>query len=92
MQKIEKIEGQIMEEVDGSKEYMTCSNKWAGTDISISSTYAGMAKQELDHATKLNSILNEMRNKPEMSDDQKAVIAFLVEMNSSQIRKATADR
>lgn len=92
MQKIEKIEGQVMEEVDGSKEYTACSNKWSGIDATISSTYASMAKQELEHAAKLNSILGEMRTKPEMNDDQRAVITFLVEMNNGQIKKATADR
>lgn len=51
-----------------------------------------MAKQELDHATKLNSILLDLHSKPEMDDDQKAVIKFLTEMNASQIKRASMER
>lgn len=92
MQKIEKLEGQVMEEVDGSREYMNCSSKWSAKDPSIASIYASMAKQELDHATKLNSILLDLHSKPEMDDDQKAVIKFLTEMNASQIKRASMER
>ena len=92
MQKVEKIEGQVMEEVNDSREYQYCANRWANESASISSTYMTIAKQELDHATKLNAVLSEIGSMPGMTDDQKAVIKFLVEMNSGQIRKASTDR
>ena len=90
MNKIEMIEGQIMEEVDGSREYRSCSEKWATKDTAISNQYLTMSKQELEHASKLNGILLDMHSKAEMTDDQKAVIKFLVDLNTRQIRKATA--
>lgn len=40
MQKIEKLEGQVMEEIDGSREYMNCSSKWSTKDPSIANIYA----------------------------------------------------
>ena len=92
MSKIEKIEGQVMEEVDGSREYTNCAAKWAGENATISSSYASMAKQELEHATKLNGFLNEMKSNPELTEDQVAVVKFLVEMNAGQIKKAAIER
>ena len=85
MSSVKEMESQIMEEVTGAQEYMNCSEHWK-SDPTISSTYAAMAKQELEHAKNINSMLSSMK---EISEDQKTIIKFLVEMNNDQIRRVS---
>lgn len=85
MSSVKEMESQIMEEVTGAQEYMNCSDHWKN-DPTISSTYVAMAKQELEHAKNINSMLSSIK---EISEDQKTIIKFLVEMNNDQIRRVS---
>lgn len=81
---IKKIEGQIMEEINGSKEYLICSEKWSDEMPSVSKMYAEMSQTEMEHAKKLNNLLKSMIS-DKSTLEEKAVINFLLEVNNEQI-------
>lgn len=85
MSTVKEIESQIMEEVTGSQDYMNCADHWKN-DSTVNATYTTMAKQELDHAKNLNGILSTMKD---LTDEQKTIIKFLIDMNSDQIRRVS---
>lgn len=85
MSNVKDMESQIMEEVTGAQEYMTCAEHWKN-DSTISSTYMTMAKQELEHAKNINNMLSSFK---ELSEDQKVIVKFLVDMNNDQIRRVS---
>lgn len=85
MSNVKDMESQIMEEVTGAQEYMTCSEHWKN-DSTISSTYMTMAKQELEHAKNINNMLSSFKD---LSEDQKVIVKFLVDMNNDQIRRVS---
>lgn len=85
MSDVKDMESQIMEEVTGAQEYVNCSEHWKN-DSTISSTYMTMAKQELEHARNINGMLSSLKD---LSDDQKVIVKFLVEMNNDQIRRVS---
>lgn len=87
MSAVKAIESQIMEEVSGSQEYMACSERWKNSCPSISANYAEMAKQELEHAKKLQEMFPLIKGTDEFTDEQMTIIKFLVEMNNDQIRR-----
>jgi hypothetical protein len=86
-EKIRKIEGQIMEEVQGSQEYLRCYDKWSNVDKKISSMYKEMSEQELGHAENLNIILDSLKIHEDYSDHAD-IIEFLVDMNKDLIRES----
>lgn len=75
-----------MEEVTGAQEYMNCADKWKN-EPAIATKYSTMAKQELEHAKNLNEMLPMVKGTDTFTDEQAAVIKFLVEMNNDQIRR-----
>ena len=85
MSNVKDMESQIMEEVTGAQEYMSCADHWK-SDPSISSTYISMAKQELEHAKNINSMLASLKG---LNEDQKIIVDFLVDMNNDQIRRVS---
>lgn len=86
MSAIKDMESQIMEEVTGAQEYMSCSDHWKDNPT-VSTNYLAMAKQELDHAKKLTDMLPMIKGAEEFSEDQKVIVNFLSEMNNDQIRR-----
>ena len=85
MSSVKEIESQIMEEVTGAQDYMNCADHWKN-DSTASSTYIAMAKQELEHAKNLNGLLSVMKD---LTDEQKTITKFLVDMNNDQIRRVS---
>ena len=81
---IKKIEGQIMEEINGSREYLMCSEKWSDKSTSFSKMYAEMSQAEMEHAKKLNGLLKSIIT-DESTSEEKAIVNFLLEVNSEQI-------
>lgn len=90
MSVIKSMESQIMEEVTGAQEYMACSDRWKSSSSPISTHYMEMAKQELDHAKKLNDMLPLIKGSEVFTDEQIIIVKFLMDMNSDQIRKVAS--
>ena len=86
MSSVKDMESQIMEEVTGAQEYMSCADHWKDNPT-VSANYSAMAKQELDHAKKLTDMLPMIKGNEEFSEDQKVIINFLSDMNNDQIRR-----
>jgi len=86
-EKIRKIEGQVMEEVDDVKGYLDCYYKWKDVNKDVAKTYLDIATQELEHAKKLHDILALLV--PEATPEQKYLIKFMQDLNAGQIREAT---
>ena len=86
MSAVKELESQIMEEVGDAEKYMGCADRWKN-DAQVSSTYMSIAKQELDHAKKLQDMLPMIKGTEEFTPEQKTIITFLMDMNADQIRK-----
>ena len=87
MSAVKAIESQVMEEVTGAQEYMNCADSWKNQNSTIAAYYNDMAKQELDHARRLQDMLPLIKGTGDFTEDQKTIINFLVEMNADQIRR-----
>ena len=90
MSSVKSMESQVMEEVTGAQEYMACADHWRTSSPSISTHYTEMAKQELEHAKKLNDMLPLIKGSDVFTDEQTTIVKFLMEMNIDQIRKVAS--
>lgn len=86
--KIRCIECEIMEEIDGAKEYLKLSKDWVEADPEVSKMYLKMAKEELSHATNLNTMVTKVMK--DMNAKELAEFPALIsEINSKQIKDAS---
>ena len=86
MSAVKELESQIMEEVGDAQNYMNCADHWK-SETAIASGYSAIAKQELEHAKKLQDMLPLIKGSEEFTPEQKTIITFLMDMNADQIRK-----
>ena len=84
---VKSVVGQVMEETDGVKNYITCFLNWKDKDKTISKLYYDMASQELEHAKKVATVLDYVGNgsNPEMA----AVVEFIKPLITDQIHNAS---
>lgn len=85
MSSMKDMETQIMEEVTDAQKYMLCADHWK-SEPSIANTYMTIAKQEIEHAKNINEMMSSLKN---LSDDQKVIVKFLIDMNNDQIRRVS---
>ena len=86
MSAVKELESQIMEEVSDAQKYMSCADHWKN-DAAIATNYMSIAKQEIEHAKKLQDMLPMIKGTEEFTPEQKTIITFLMDMNADQIRK-----
>ena len=84
--KIRAIEGQIMEETEGVKNYIKCYNEWKDSNKEVAKTYYDIATQELEHARKLATILVSFTTDKDITPGQKYLIEFLRDLNNEQLQ------
>lgn len=85
---IKWLENEIMEEIQGAKQYMKCSKKWESTDAEISKMFMHMAQQEMTHAEDLNKIVTRIFRMHLTEIDAKKLIDLMQTINMEQINEA----
>lgn len=88
-QTVRTIEGQVMEEVDGVKEYLKEARDWKTCNKDISKMYYDIAVQELEHAKKLHSMLTHLETNA--TPEEKHLIDFMKSLNEDQIFMANLE-
>lgn len=88
IEKIKWLEDEVMEEVQGAKAYMRCSNEWKNTDPEISKTFHHMALQEMSHAEQLNQMVLKILNGHMEEIDLKRLPELMSTINKEQINAA----
>ena len=84
---VRDIEGQVMEEIDGVKSYISCFMKWKDSDKDVAKIYLDIATQELEHAKKIHNILATLV--PKATPEQVYLIRFMQHLNAEQIQGVT---
>jgi len=82
-QMVRTIEGQVMEETEGVKEYLKCSRELKDVNKDISKLYYDIATQELEHAKKLHSMLDILAKSA--NPEELHLINFMKGLNEDQI-------
>ena len=88
LERIKKLEYQIMDEVSGAEDYMICSEKWKNLDLEVSKKYKEMASQEIKHAEELHKMLLDLK-KSDISKEDHYLIDFLADVNVEQIKRVS---
>ena len=88
IEKIKWIEEEIMEEIQGAKNYMKCSKAWEEKDYEISRTFHKMANQEMMHAEELNKIVAKILTNHLDDVDMRRLPELMKMINTDQIANA----
>jgi rubrerythrin len=88
IEKVKWIEEEIMEEIQGAKNYMNCSKAWEEKDYEIAKTFHKMATQEMMHADELNKIVTKILSNHLSDADMKRLPELMKMINSDQITNA----
>lgn len=86
--KIKWLEYEIMEEIQGAKAYMNCASMWEKTDGEISKMFSTMARQEMEHAEHLNTIVTRIMRTHISADDLARLPELMQMINREQITEA----
>lgn len=80
---IKKLTNQIVDEMDGAKDYIKCALNYKEKDRTVSEIYYNMAQQEMSHCANLNRVMETLHDESNLPEE--ALIDFMKSMENDKI-------